>query len=93
MLAPCSYLFQELMKAHGHGRPVCRARGGGASAPPPRFCQANVKSLILTIGAPPKIYMSVNLHALTPIPFKIPIFGIKSQSILNSSIMIDTALK
>ena len=32
-----------------HGRPVCRARGARA----PRFCKANVKFLILTIGAPP----------------------------------------
>ena len=35
-----------------HGRPVCRARGVKCS---PRFCEANVKSLILTIGASPDL--------------------------------------
>ena len=29
--------------------------GGGARAPPPRFLEANVKSLIFTIGAPPDL--------------------------------------
>ena len=36
-----------------HGRPVCRARG--VKCPPPRFCEANVKSLLLTIGASPDL--------------------------------------
>ena len=40
-----------------HGRPVCRPREGG-KCPPPRFCESNVKSLILTIGAPPPSFHS-----------------------------------
>ena len=35
-----------------HGRPVCRAQGLKC---PSRFCETNVKSLILTIGASPDL--------------------------------------
>ena len=42
----------------------CRARG---HVPSPRFLEANVKSLIITIGAP-QIY---NLRLLSPPDFKI----------------------
>ena len=44
----CTYEYID-----GHGREVCRARG--ESRGPPRFLEANVKSLIFTIGAPPDL--------------------------------------
>ena len=51
-----------------HGRPVCRARGGGGHVPP-RFCEANVKSLILTIGAPPDLYCALPVLLMCPPSF------------------------
>ena len=43
------WILYDLIDLYGHGRPVCRARGVKCASP--RFCEANVKSLILTIGA------------------------------------------
>ena len=55
-----------------HGRPVCRARGGASA---PRFCEANVKSLILTIGAPPP-----DLYFALPVLFNaLPVFKVTGR--------------
>ena len=45
-----SYLIRYY--TYEHGREVCRARGRAI----PRFFEANVKSLILIIDAPPDLY-------------------------------------
>ena len=50
-----------------HGRPVCRARGGGVRAP--RFCEANIKSLILTIGPPPRFILCPPSFVMCPPSF------------------------
>ena len=42
---------------------------GGSRAPPPRFCEANVKSLILTIGAPPDLYCALPVLLMCPPSF------------------------
>ena len=61
--------------AHLHGREVCRARVGGTC--PPVFFEANVKSLILTIGAP-QIYIII---ISVPPVFKcaLPVFIVTSR--------------
>ena len=45
----------------GHGEDTC--------PPPPRFCEANVKSLILTIGAPPDLYCALPVLLMCPPSF------------------------
>ena len=44
-----------------HGREYCRH--GEARAHSPRFLEANIKSLIFTIGAPPQILMPTPAYA------------------------------
>ena len=41
---------------------------GGSNAPPPRFCKANVKSLILTIGASPDLDCAHPVLLICPLP-------------------------
>ena len=61
-----SSLGNETKHAYDHGRPVCRAWGATS---PPRFCEANVKSLILTIGAPPDLYCALPVLLICPPSF------------------------
>ena len=68
-------------RTQNHGHPVCRARG--ATCPPPRFCEANVKSLILTIGAPPDLYCALPVLLICPLSFhshRAPMPGIFSSA-------------
>ena len=42
---------------------------GGSNSPPPRFCEANVKSLILTIGASPDLDCAPPVLLICPSSF------------------------
>ena len=48
--------------------PGVQGTGGGGTCPS-RFCEANVKSLILTIGAPPDLYIALPVLLMCPPSF------------------------
>ena len=65
----CEQCLPTQYLSFNHGRPVCRARGGG-KCPPPRFCEANVKALILTIGAPQIYILPSQFYLMSPPSFQ-----------------------
>ena len=63
----------------------CVGHGGHV---PPRFCEANVKSLILTIGAPPYLYCALPVLLMCP-----PVFIVTGRPSLKLLVKTFTKVK
>ena len=64
--------YFDLINRYSSGASMgARCVGHGGHVPPPRFCEANVKSLILTIGASPDLYFALPVLLMCPPSFHI----------------------